>query len=59
MHDAELVQRVAGTTGLSDAEAARVVDDVLAWYAEPLEDYVRRRHAHTSSTASATPRSSG
>ena len=45
MHDAELVQRVAGTTGLSDAEAARVIDDVLAWYAEPLEDFVRRRHA--------------
>mgnify|MGYP003529913892 CR=1 FL=1 len=23
-----------------------VVDDVLAWYREPVEEYVRRRHAH-------------
>lgn len=46
VHDAELVQRVAVTSGLTDAEAARVVDDVLAWYAEPVEDFVRRRHAH-------------
>jgi glutamine---fructose-6-phosphate transaminase (isomerizing) len=28
------------------AEAARVVEDVLAWYHEPVGDYVRRRHAH-------------
>lgn len=26
-------------------EAGRVVDDVLAWYRESVEDYVRRRHA--------------
>lgn len=42
--DAELVSRVALTTGLSPSEAARVVEDVLAWYSEPVEDYVRRRH---------------
>ena len=23
-----------------------MVEDVLAWYREPVEDYVRRRHAH-------------
>jgi hypothetical protein len=34
------------TTGLSPAVAARVVEDVLASYAEPVGDYVRRRHAH-------------
>jgi hypothetical protein len=45
MIDAELVARVATTTGLPPSEAARVVQDVLAWYAEPVEDYVRRRHA--------------
>jgi hypothetical protein len=44
MIDAELVARVATTTGLPPSEAARVVQDVLAWYAEPVEDYVRRRH---------------
>jgi hypothetical protein len=35
---------VAATTGLSEAEASRVVEDVVAFLAEPLEDYVRRRH---------------
>nr|WP_246256029.1 hypothetical protein [Isoptericola halotolerans] len=30
---------------MSPSEAARVVDDVLAWYSEPVEAYVRRRHA--------------
>ncbi len=46
VRDRELVDRVAGSTGLTPAEAARVVEDVLAWYREPVEDYVRRRHAH-------------
>lgn len=43
--DAELVARIAVSTGLATAEAARVVQDVVAFYAEPVEDYVRRRHA--------------
>lgn len=43
--DADLVARIATTTGLSPAEAERVVEDVLAWYREPVEEYVRRRHA--------------
>lgn len=46
VHDRDLIDRVAGSAGLSAAEAARVVEDVLAWYREPIEDYVRRRHAH-------------
>ncbi|MCA5894443.1 hypothetical protein LEP48_13960 [Isoptericola sp. NEAU-Y5] len=45
MIDADLVAQVATTTGLSPAEATRVAEDVLAWYREPVEDYVRRRHA--------------
>ena len=32
------------TTGLSTAEAARVVEDVVAFHSEPVADYVRRRH---------------
>jgi hypothetical protein len=44
--DTELVDRIAASTGLTPAEAARVIEDVLAWYREPVEDYVRRRHAH-------------
>jgi hypothetical protein len=44
--DRDLIDRVSGSAGLTPAEAARVVEDVLAWYREPVEDYVRRRHAH-------------
>jgi hypothetical protein len=44
MIDAELVARVSATTGLTPPEAARVVEDVLTWFSEPVEDYVRRRH---------------
>jgi hypothetical protein len=44
--DPAIVERVAVSTGLSPAEAARVVEDVLAFHAETVEDYVRRRHAH-------------
>ncbi|AKU15250.1 hypothetical protein [Luteipulveratus mongoliensis] len=44
MADSELIQQVAATTGLSPAEAARVVDDVLAFYGETVEEFVRRRH---------------
>jgi len=46
VRDRELIDRVAGSAGLTAAEAARVVEDVLAWYREPVEDFVRRRHAH-------------
>ena len=41
-----LVDHVAATTGLTAAEARRVVEDVLAFHRESVEDYVRRRHAH-------------
>lgn len=44
--DPELVARIVASTGLTPAEAARVVEDVVAFHAEPVEDYVRRRHAH-------------
>jgi hypothetical protein len=43
--DPELIARVADSAGLTRGEAARVVGDVLAHYAEPLDAYVRRRHA--------------
>ncbi len=43
--DRELVERIVASTGLSPAEAARVVEDVVAFHAEPVEEYVRRRHA--------------
>ncbi len=44
--DPELVDRVIQSTGLSASDAERVIGDVLAFHAESVEDYVRRRHAH-------------
>jgi hypothetical protein len=43
--DQEIIDQVVGSTGLTPPEAARVIEDVLAWYREPVEAYVRRRHA--------------
>lgn len=43
--DPRLLRHVMAGTGLSAPEAARVVEDVLAFHAEPVEAYVRRRHA--------------
>jgi hypothetical protein len=43
-HD-DLLAHLSRTTTLSPGEAARVVADVLAYFAEPTEDFVRRRHA--------------
>jgi len=43
--DATLVDHLVAGTGLTPAEARRVVEDVVAYYAEPVEDLVRRRHA--------------
>jgi hypothetical protein len=40
----ELVAYLSGTSSLSPAEAARVVAEVLGYFSEPAEDYVRRRH---------------
>lgn len=44
MPDPDLVLRIASSTGLRASEAARVIDDVVAYYAESTEDFVRRRH---------------
>ncbi|GAA4502113.1 hypothetical protein GCM10023191_053200 [Actinoallomurus oryzae] len=41
----DLLVHLTRTTSLSAGEAARVVADVLAYFAEPAEDFVRRRHA--------------
>jgi polyhydroxyalkanoate synthesis regulator phasin len=42
--DLTLVDHLVATTELTAAEASRVVEDVLAFHAEPVEAYVRRRH---------------
>ena len=53
--DPELVRHVAASTGLDTAAAARVVEDVLAFHAEPVEDYVRRRHASLKTYGAKNP----
>ncbi|MBB1255046.1 hypothetical protein [Streptomyces alkaliterrae] len=42
-HD-DLVDHLVRTTALQRGEAARVVLDVLAYFDETTEEYVRRRH---------------
>lgn len=46
MQNADLVSQVAASTGLSPEVAARVITDVIAYYDEPVEAFVKRRHAH-------------
>ncbi|MDQ3405000.1 MAG: hypothetical protein M3548_16695 [Actinomycetota bacterium] len=41
----DLVRHVSGTTGLPASVAARVVADVVAYFGESVDDFVRRRHA--------------
>ena len=40
----ELVIHLARTSPLSQGEAARVVAEVLGYFGEPVEEFVRRRH---------------
>nr|WP_206443796.1 hypothetical protein [Nocardioides sp. KC13] len=40
-----MIDHLVATTGLPPAEAARVIEDVVAYFDEPVEAYVRRRHA--------------
>jgi tRNA(His) 5'-end guanylyltransferase len=40
----DLVRHVIATTGLSPATATRVIADVVAYFDETVEEYVRRRH---------------
>jgi hypothetical protein len=42
--DAELVGHLTRTSPLSRGEAARVVAEVLGYFSEPAEGFVRRRH---------------
>lgn len=41
----DLVEHLSRTSPLSPGEAARVIADVLAYFGEPAEEFVRRRHA--------------
>ena len=41
----DLVRYVVASTGLPQATAARLVSDVIGYFAETTEQFVRRRHA--------------
>ncbi|WP_067826091.1 hypothetical protein [Nocardia inohanensis] len=41
----DLVRHVAASTGLPGAVAARVVADIVGYFDETAEQFVRRRHA--------------
>jgi hypothetical protein len=45
----DLVEHLTRTSPLNAGEAARVVADVLAYFSEPAEAYVRRRHTELRS----------
>ena len=40
----DLVRYLAASTDLPQATAVRVVADVIAYFSEPIEEFVRRRH---------------
>lgn len=42
--DGELVTHLRRTNALSDAQAAKVAEEVRAYFSEPVEAFVRRRH---------------
>jgi hypothetical protein len=41
----DLVRHVAESTGLDEATATRVVADVVAYFGQTVEGFVRKRHA--------------
>jgi hypothetical protein len=42
-------------TGLTPAEARRLIEDVVAFHAEAVEGYVRRRHAELRTYGAKNP----
>ena len=53
----ELVQHLTRTTLLSPAAAGRVVADVAAYFSEPAEAFIRRRHRELQAAKVANPES--
>jgi hypothetical protein len=45
----ELVDHLTRSTPLNRGEALRVIQDVLAYFDETIQDYVRRRHRELQS----------
>ena len=55
MPDPALVSHVVATTSLTPGEAARVIEDVIDFHAQSVEDYVRARHAHLKTYGARNP----
>lgn len=53
--DPALVDHLVAGTGLRPAEAARVIEDVVAFHAESVERLVRRRHAELQTSGLRNP----
>ena len=53
--DPALVDHVVAGTGLTPAEARRLIEDVVAFHAETVESYVRRRHAELKTYGAKNP----
>ena len=55
MPDPALIAHVVATTSLTRGEAARVIEDVVAFHAQPVETYVRERHASLKTYGARNP----
>ena len=55
MPDPALVSHVVATTSLTPGEAARVIEDVIAFHAQPVEQYVRDRHVRLKTYGAKNP----
>jgi hypothetical protein len=55
MPDADLVTRVSLSCGLTAPEAARMISDIVAYYSEATEDFVRRRHSRLQALGMRNP----
>ena len=53
--DPALVSHVVATTSLTPGEAARVIEDVIAFHDQPVEVYVRERHARLQTYGAKNP----
>jgi hypothetical protein len=51
----ELSGHLARTTLLSEAAAARVVEEVVAYFSEPADVFIRRRHRELQAARLANP----
>ncbi|MBL8926280.1 MAG: hypothetical protein JNM77_08570 [Pseudonocardia sp.] len=53
---ADLVAHLVRSTPLTEGEADRVLAEVFAWFAEPVPDFVRRRHRELAARGLANDR---